>query len=101
MFVVYILLSERDGRYYYGSTADLNKRLKAYNAGRVRSTRHRRPLILHYTENCETKAEAIKRERFFKSLLGNIWLNGAGKTKYSVRELTFFEAELIIRSDYR
>ena len=78
MYTVYILKSEADGRYYYGSTADLGKRIKAHNSGRVRSTKHRRPLILHYTEEVPSKTEALKRERFFKSPLGNAWLKREG-----------------------
>ena len=71
MHYVYILRSLKDGRYYYGSTMDLEKRLKAHNFGRVKSTSHRRPLKLHYWEKVNTKAEALKRERFFKSVLGH------------------------------
>ena len=78
MHYVYILRSQADGRYYYGSTADLEKRLKAHNFGRVRSTKARRPFTLHYVERMTAKEAAIKRERFFKSPLGYAWLKGKG-----------------------
>ncbi len=78
MYSVYILKSKKDGRYYYGSTSDLDKRIKEHNAGKVRSTKNRRPLILHYSEIYETKTEAIRRERFFKSVDGYIWLKSKG-----------------------
>ena len=35
-------------------------------------------LILHYYEEFESKPEALKRERFFKSVTGNIWLKEQG-----------------------
>jgi putative endonuclease len=78
MHYVYILKSQTDGGYYYGSTADMEKRLKAHNAGRVRSTKHRRPLKLHYVESFDSKEAALKRERFFKSPLGYAWLKARG-----------------------
>lgn len=36
--------------YYYGSTENLEKRLKEHNAGRQKYTKGRRPWILHYSE---------------------------------------------------
>ena len=66
----YILKSQKDGRYYYGSTDDLPTRLKAHNAGTVRSTKSRRPLLMHYFEEYATVTEARKRELFFKSIDG-------------------------------
>ena len=78
MYYVYILKSLRDGRYYYGCTSNLETRLKSHNSGKVRSIKSRRPLILHYYEEFESKPEALKRERFFKSVTGNIWLKEQG-----------------------
>jgi len=74
MAQAYILRSLKDGRFYYGSTEDLDYRLKAHNAGKVRSTKSRRPLVLHYHEEFKTKQEARKRELFFKSIGGYKWL---------------------------
>ncbi len=78
MYYVYILKSLRDGRYYYGSTSELESRLKAHNSGKVRSTKSRRPLIIHYREEYRAKSEARKRELFFKSRAGHAWLKGNG-----------------------
>ena len=78
MYYAYILKSLKDGRYYYGSTGDLTKRLKAHNAGKVRSTKSRRPWKIHYTESFASKSEALKRERFFKSPAGYGWLKDRG-----------------------
>jgi putative endonuclease len=70
----YILRSIKDGRYYYGSSENLELRLKAHNAGKVRSTKARRPLILHFSEEFGTKHEARIRELFYKSIDGYNWL---------------------------
>jgi len=74
MYYVYILKSELDGGYYYGSTSDLDRRVKEHNAGKVRSTKSRRPLHLHYHEELPDKSSALKRERYFKGRSGYRWL---------------------------
>ena len=74
MYYTYILKSNKDGKYYYGHTADLNSRITEHNNGKVRATKGRRPLIIHYYETLETKSEAVKRELFFKSIDGYIFL---------------------------
>ena len=74
MYYVYILKSLRDGTHYYGSTGDLNRRLRDHNAGRSRFTKGHRPYLLVYFEECETRNEAQNREFFFKSITGYRWL---------------------------
>ena len=74
MFYTYILKSESHGTYYYGSSADVAKRLKQHNAGKVRYTKGRMPWKIHHVEEFATRAEAVKRERFFKSLDGYKYL---------------------------
>ena len=63
---VYILRC-RDGRYYYGSTSDLARRLADHRARRVRSTRPRLPVELVYYETYQTLSQARQRERSFKN----------------------------------
>jgi putative endonuclease len=70
----YILKSLKDGHFYYGSTGNLLQRLSAHNAGKVRSTKGRRPFVLHYFEEFKTIRDARKRENFFKSIAGYQWL---------------------------
>jgi putative endonuclease len=74
MYYAYILLSQKDLRYYFGHTGNLQQRLSQHNNGAVKSTRYRRPFILHYFEPFETKADANRRELFFKSFEGRKWL---------------------------
>jgi putative endonuclease len=70
MWYTYILQSEKDGKYYIGSTSNLEQRLYKHNAGATISTKHRRPLKLVYSEGFNTKSEAIKREYKIKSYKG-------------------------------
>jgi len=67
MFAVYVLLSTVAARRYVGSTADATVRLEQHNAGLSRSTKAWRPWILVYQESFATRAEAVRRERFFKT----------------------------------
>jgi len=64
---LYVLQSEKDGRLYTGVTANLPKRLRDHAAGKVNSTRHRRPLRLVYSESFNEKSEAWAQERYFKT----------------------------------
>ena len=74
MEYTYVLLSERDGRFYTGSTSDLRARFRDHNAGRIRSTAYRRPLKLIYYEACVHLADARRRERFLKTGKGKQYL---------------------------
>ncbi len=57
----YVLLSERDWKFYIGSTGDLRERLQQHNKGQVRSTAYRRPLRLIYYEGCLSADDARRR----------------------------------------
>lgn len=70
MFFIYILKSKKDGKYYIGSTNDLNRRINQHNNGQVISTRYRRPFDLIYTESFLEEKEARIRERFLKTHKG-------------------------------
>ena len=69
-YFVYVLRSQKDNKHYIGSTSDIQGRLAFHNAGLQRSTRTRIPFILIYHEEIATKQEALKRERYIKSLKG-------------------------------
>ena len=70
MHTVYVLLSQKDGNWYIGCTANIERRLSLHNAGKVPATRGRRPLQLLYTEVFADKYEAFNTERFYKSAKG-------------------------------
>jgi putative endonuclease len=67
MFFVYILESEKNGRFYVGYSEDPQRRLADHNVGKVISTRNHRPWIKAYEETFNTETEAIRREREIKS----------------------------------
>jgi putative endonuclease len=78
LYKTYILKSISHDTYYYGSTANINKRLEEHNAGKVRYTKGRRPWVLHYYEEFETRSDARKRERFYKTIEGYNYLKSKG-----------------------
>lgn len=67
MYFVYVLQSLKNDRYYTGSTDDLERRLSEHNTGQSTYTRLTRPYKLVYSESFETRSEAVKRERYFKT----------------------------------
>jgi putative endonuclease len=69
-YFVYILRSEKDGKYYIGSTHDVQGRLAFHNAGLQRSTKSRIPFIIVYSEECPDKQHALIREKQIKSYKG-------------------------------
>ena len=73
-YAVYVIYSPKFNRIYKGHTNDIETRLKQHNSGAVRSTRPFIPWIIIYTEAFKTKAEAISREKYFKSAAGRRYL---------------------------
>lgn len=58
-----------DGSYYGGYTIDIERRVKQHNEGKgARYTRSHRPVELLYSEEFETKTEAMRAEYHFKQL---------------------------------
>ncbi|HCN83782.1 MAG TPA: nuclease [Sphingobacteriaceae bacterium] len=80
MYFSYILKSEKDGKYYYGSTENLEKRLIKHNRGDVKATKGRRPFMVHFFEEHETRSLSYKRELFYKSIEGYRFLKEKGIT---------------------
>jgi len=79
--MTYILRSEKDGSFYYGHSKNLDQRILEHNVGRVRYTKAKRPWRLYYFEKFETKSQAYRRELFFKSIDGYIFLRKSGIIK--------------------
>ncbi len=72
MHYFYVLYSLKDHRLYKGSSSSLSDRFIRHISGGFPSTKHRRPLILIYSEGFSTKADAVMRERWSKSLGGGL-----------------------------
>ena len=66
MYVVYILQSHLDNSFYIGQTEDLKKRLEHHNDGKSKYTSRKMPWKVVYTEEYNTRKEALQRERFLK-----------------------------------
>ena len=71
---VYILLSLRDRRFYIGFTSDLKRRLAEHKQGKNISTAKRLPVELVFYEAFPAKADAERRERYFKTAKGKTTL---------------------------
>lgn len=71
-WVVY-MLECKDGSYYTGITNEIQRRIEEHNDSSPKSkaaryTRARQPVKLIYTQNCENRKEASKREFAIKKL---------------------------------
>lgn len=63
---VYLLRSLRDGKFYFGWTTDLKRRLEKHNRGLTPSTGFRTPFELVYYETFDSAKVAKERERKLK-----------------------------------
>ena len=52
--------------------------LRRHNSGKVRSTKGKKPWVLHYYEEFDARGKALRRERFFKSIDGYKYLKEKG-----------------------
>lgn len=69
-FYTYIVRCS-DGTLYTGLTNNLEKRLKEHNGilkGGAKYTRSKSPVTLVYTEECDSKSSALRREYVLKKL---------------------------------
>ncbi len=83
MFYTYVLKSKKDGKLYYGYTQDLTQRFEQHTKGQVESTKDRLPLVLIYYEACSIKADALKRESYFKTYRGGQFLSNRLKSYFT------------------
>ena len=67
IFYVYVLKSLKNGRFYTGSTNNIERRLFEHNNGQTKYTSLTTPFELVYKEEYKTKLEASRRERFLKT----------------------------------
>ena len=57
----------KTARLYVGSCQDLDDRINRHNAGHSKATRHGVPWFLVKNESFSTRAEAVRRELYFKT----------------------------------
>jgi putative endonuclease len=61
-FCVYILESQKNNRYYVGSTDNINRRIYEHNIGKVVSTKNMRPWIVKVFIECDSLTKARSNE---------------------------------------
>ncbi len=83
MFYTYVLLSEKDRNFYSGYSKDLKLRFEQHQKGQVESTKNRRPLKLIYYEVCLTQEDALRREKYFKTHYGRMFLRKRLKSYFT------------------
>ncbi|MEW5842457.1 MAG: GIY-YIG nuclease family protein [Bacteroidota bacterium] len=66
-YFVYILQSQKNGKYYVGQTNDLEKRISQHNSGYSFSTKHGIPWELLFQKEFASRSEAMQYERELKS----------------------------------
>ena len=72
MNFLYILQSKKDGKFYIGSTSNINRRIIAHNKGYSKYTKNKGPLERVYKEEYNTLSEAKEREYYLKSLKSKV-----------------------------
>ncbi|WP_319230583.1 GIY-YIG nuclease family protein [Draconibacterium orientale] len=85
-YYTYVLFSEKDNKNYAGYTKNLKLRFEQHQKGLVESTKNRRPLKLVYFEACLSQADALKREKYFKTHYGRIFLKNRLAKWYAEKE---------------
>ncbi len=83
MFYTYVLRSKKDGQWYTGVTADIPKRSKEHNEGKVPATKDRWPLELMYYEACLNRDDAFAREKYLKTGMGKRYIKNRLKRFFS------------------
>jgi putative endonuclease len=74
VYYTYVLHSEKDDNFYVGFTKNLKLRFEQHKKGMVDSTKNRSPLKLINYEACLNQKDATKREKYFKTYNGRIFV---------------------------
>jgi putative endonuclease len=78
MFWIYILRSESTGKTYVGQTSDLTRRIAEHNNPQHSdvkyTTKNKGPWILIHSEQFETRAHSMQREKWLKTGVGRQWI---------------------------
>jgi putative endonuclease len=86
-YAVYILFSHKDHQFYIGYTTNFARRMSEHEGGRSKSTACRRPFSVLLCEYYFAKADALRREEYFKTSTGKRTLRLM--LKESIKELTY------------
>ena len=70
MHFVYVLYFRQIQRFYIGYTADLNRRIKEHQNGKVASTLRMGSFEPIFSEVFCCKGDALRREKYFKTTKG-------------------------------
>jgi len=81
---VYVIRSEKDGRFYVGMSENIDRRLKEHNSGKTRSTQFYKPWELFFFEEFENRLTARKREKYLKSGYGKTWIKEKYKREFNM-----------------
>ena len=79
-YYIYVLKSNKDGKFYTGDTKNLKLRFEQHQKGLVESTKNRRPFLLIYFEGCLTREDATHREKYLKSFHGKMFIRNRPKS---------------------
>lgn len=79
MIYVYVIRSNKDGRFYVGMSQNVEIRILEHNSGRVKSTKGYVPWRIFFHEAFPDRESARKREKYLKSGFGKKWI----KEKYN------------------
>ena len=74
MFYAYVIQSKKDGSFYKVHCQNMEERLKQHNNSLTVSIKNKVPFEIKYFEKFDTRLEAIKREKNFKSAAGRKFL---------------------------
>lgn len=87
LYWVYVLQSKKDGKLYTGFTRNIDKRLQEHQQGKSKATAPRGPFQVIYLEACTYRADALRREHYFKQTGGRIYLSKRLKEYLSFNKL--------------
>ncbi|MFM2339870.1 MAG: hypothetical protein RLZZ360_506 [Candidatus Parcubacteria bacterium] len=85
-YYVYVLKSEKDGKFYTGCTNDLRKRFNQHCKGQVTSTKERLPVQIVYYEMSLEQGDAFAREKYLKTGMGKRYINNRLKRFLSLTD---------------
>jgi putative endonuclease len=66
MFYTYVIQSDKSRQLYIGQTNDLKDRLLRHNSNRNKWTKNKGPWSLIFSQQFETRSEAVRLERKLK-----------------------------------